>query len=119
MKPRKGNALRVIYPYWNGGTWVFDDEAVGLVREPFVAGADTIISAAVSGIKNARKGFRLTFSSKAFPGSILKLVRQEEEHGGYWYHNPDTGIRGWLCPATLCYFTKHPKEIHAAFDSLK
>ncbi len=29
------NSLMVIAPYWYKGTWVFDDESVGLVREPF------------------------------------------------------------------------------------
>src|SRR5215204_582980 len=33
------NAIMMIQPFWSGGTWVFDDERVGLVREPFVSGA--------------------------------------------------------------------------------
>ncbi|WP_299624292.1 hypothetical protein [Pelagibius sp.] len=37
------NALRVIHPYKTEGVWVFEDEAVGLVQEPFVSGADTVI----------------------------------------------------------------------------
>ena len=32
---------------WNG-MWVFDDERVGLDKEPFVAGADTMIDTAVA-----------------------------------------------------------------------
>ena len=37
------NSIFVIKPYkWNG-MWVFDDERVGLDKEPFVAGADTMI----------------------------------------------------------------------------
>ena len=30
------NELRVIYPYEHSGTWVFDDERVGLVQEPWI-----------------------------------------------------------------------------------
>lgn len=33
---RPANALMVIAPYRYAGTWVFDDSAVGLKREPFV-----------------------------------------------------------------------------------
>ena len=32
------NSIFTIAPYRFEGTWVFDDERVGLVREPFVAG---------------------------------------------------------------------------------
>ena len=36
------NELRIIHPYKHTGTWVFDDERVGLVQEPLVLGADTV-----------------------------------------------------------------------------
>ena len=36
------NAINVIAPYKLHGVWVFDDPRVGLVQEPFVAGADKI-----------------------------------------------------------------------------
>ena len=41
------NQICVIKPYKWEGMWVFDDERVGLVREAFVAGADTIIDTAL------------------------------------------------------------------------
>jgi hypothetical protein len=37
------NAINVISPYKHIGMWVFDDARVGLMQEPFVAGADTLI----------------------------------------------------------------------------
>jgi hypothetical protein len=37
------NEIHVISPYKYHGTWVFDDARVGLLQEPFVAGADTWI----------------------------------------------------------------------------
>ena len=52
------NALMVIQPYWFSGTWVFDDPATGLVREPFVAGVPEMIDRLVEQIPNARRGFR-------------------------------------------------------------
>jgi hypothetical protein len=63
------NAIFVIKPYkWNG-MWVFDDERVGLDKEPFVAGADTMIDTAVQlkGIQNAEAGFLMVFSAQAVP----------------------------------------------------
>jgi prepilin-type N-terminal cleavage/methylation domain-containing protein len=40
------NSIFVIKPYKWECMWVFDDPVVGLVREPFVAGADTMIDVA-------------------------------------------------------------------------
>jgi hypothetical protein len=62
------NILMVIAPYWYQGTWVFDDESVGLNKEPFVAGVPEMIDDLVKDIPNARSGFRLLFSSAPFPG---------------------------------------------------
>ncbi len=53
------NAINLIVPYRYEGMWVFDDARVGLDKEPFVSGADTMIDVLVSEIPNAQKGFRL------------------------------------------------------------
>lgn len=39
------NEILVIAPYWldSVGTWVFDDDAVDLVQEPFVSGVPRMI----------------------------------------------------------------------------
>ena len=47
------NAINVICPYKYNGVWVFDDPARGLVREPFVAGADKMIDRVVADIPHA------------------------------------------------------------------
>ena len=47
------NSIRIISPYKYHGQWVFDDPQVGLVREPFVAGADTLIDRATADILDA------------------------------------------------------------------
>ena len=83
---RDVNALLVIAPYKYQGTWVFDDPAVGLSREPFIAGIDTMIDKAVARIPNAEKGFRAIFSAAPFPGSQFKLEWRREESGGNWYY---------------------------------
>ena len=56
------NAMMVIYPYRLEGLWVFDDERVGLVREPFVVGVSAMIDAVVGQIPDAADGFRLLFT---------------------------------------------------------
>ncbi len=76
------NAIGVIAPYKYEGMWVFDDPAVGLSREPFVSGIDTMIDRLVAQIPDAEKGFRLLFSATPFPGYTVKLVWRREEYGG-------------------------------------
>jgi hypothetical protein len=96
--------------------WVFDDSAVGLHREPFVAGIDEMITRLVANIPNAEQGFRLIFSPTPFPGFTVKLDRCREEHGGNWYFCSQIGIEGWLCPALFKYFDKAPAALYARVE---
>ena len=50
------NSIFVIAPYWYEGTWVFDDERVGLVKEPFVSGVPDMINHLVRNIADAQSG---------------------------------------------------------------
>jgi len=113
-----GNVLTVITPYWYQGTWVFDDESVGLSREPFVAGVPEIIDDLVKDIPNARSGFRLLFSSVSFPGYQIELKRVKEEYGGYWYRVKGQSAEGWLCPALFKYFETAPETLYAKAEQL-
>ena len=108
------NAIGVIAPYKYEGMWVFDDPAVGLSREPFVAGIDTMIDRLVASIPGAERGFRLVFSARPFPGHTVKLDWRREESGGNWYYCPQFDIEGWLCPALFKYFEKAPAELYVA-----
>jgi len=76
------NSLMVISPYKHQGMWVFDDPAVGLNKEPFIAGIDTMIDKITADIPNAQAGFRAIFSASAFPGYETKLEWRREESGG-------------------------------------
>lgn len=105
------NAINLIAPYRYLNTWVFDDARVGLVQEPFVSGADSIIDRAVADIPDARSGFLMLFSSSPFPGHQLRLEWRRAEADGNWYHSVDFGIEGWLCPALLRYFAEPPQEL--------
>ena len=112
------NSIYVIKPYWYNGTWVFDDDRVGLVREAFVAGIPDMINHLVKDIPNAKKGFKLIFSSEFFPGYQLKLDWSRKEGSGNWYYSKDLDKEGWLCPALFKYFSEAPKEIYARAESI-
>jgi hypothetical protein len=105
------NSIFVIAPYRWEGMWVFDDPRVGLHREPFVSGADTMIDLLVADLPGAERGFRLLFSAAPFPGCTTKLEWRREEFGGNWYYSPQFGMEGWLCPALFKYFAEAPAQI--------
>jgi hypothetical protein len=106
------NAINVIAPYKHHGMWVFDDARVGLVQEPFVAGADTMIDRVVADIPDAARGFVLVFSASPFPDHEYRLDWLRSESGGNWYRSEQLGMEGWLCPALFRYFSEAPKELY-------
>jgi hypothetical protein len=106
------NEINVIAPYKYLGLWVFDDPKVGLVQEPFVGGADTIIDRMVNMIPNPESGFAMVFSAKPFPGHQYRLEWRGPEGSGNSYHSPDFNMDGWLCPALLRYFDNPPIELY-------
>ncbi len=106
------NSLMVIVPYRFQGTWVFDDKAAGLVREPFVAGIPEMIDVLVKDIPKADQGFRLTFSAMPFPGHQKELAWLRGDSTGNYYAMKDPPMEGWLCPALFRYYEKAPKMIY-------
>lgn len=106
------NSIYVIAPYKLHGTWVFDDPRVGLVQEPFVAGADSMIDRVVADVPNAEQGFALVFSASPFPGHQLRLDWDRGDSGGNWYRSEALGMEGWLCPALFKYFAEAPPNIY-------
>ena len=111
------NAILVIHPYKHEGLWVFDDEKVGLDKEPFVSGADEIIDEMVHDMDDAENGFNLIFSANPFPGYQLELTKLREEFGGNWYSAESLNKEGWLCPALFKYFEQAPDKLYAQFKS--
>jgi hypothetical protein len=91
---------------------VFDDPAIGLRREPFVAGMPQVIDKLVKDIPNADQGFRLLFSGTPFPGHAHKLEWSKAETGGHWYYGADFKVQGWLCPALFRYLRTTPRIIY-------
>jgi hypothetical protein len=106
------NSLFVIHPYKQRGTWMFDDERVGLQGEPFVSGIPDIIDQVVRDIPDAEAGFTLIFSPEPFPGATVELERVRPEFGGTWYRWTAAGMEGWLCPALFRYFDTAPSRLY-------
>ncbi len=113
------NALLVIAPYRYNGTWVFDDERFGLVREPFVGGVPEMIDVLVANIPDADKGFRLTFSAQAFPNYQKKLTWVRSDSVGNFYRIDDPPMEGWICPALFKYYQAPPKELFVRADGIE
>jgi len=106
------SAINVIAPYKHLGTWVFDDPRAGLVKEPFVSGADTLIDSMVADIPKAEDGFFMIFSAAPFPGHQLRLEWRNGDSSGHWYYLAGLDVEGWLCPALFQYFDETPKDIY-------
>lgn len=108
--PRE-NSILVIAPYRHEGTWVFDDQSAGLVREPFVAGVPEMIDVLVKDLPRADEGFRLLFSAHPFPGYQKKLTWLRGDMGGNYYALEDPPMEGWICPALFKYYAKAPENL--------
>lgn len=109
------NSIHVIHPYLDKGSLVFDDEQAGLIKEPFVGGADIALALLAEGVcgKAWRKsGFTILFSANPFAGYHTRMDWVREEHGGNVYWSRDLGMEGWLCPALLKYFDSAPQSIY-------
>ncbi|MBX3097839.1 MAG: hypothetical protein KF812_13380 [Fimbriimonadaceae bacterium] len=112
------NSIFVIKPYRALGMWVFDDESRGLVQEPFVGGADTLIDLATKDFVEPENGFAMLFSDQEFPGVTFRLEWVRAELSGNVYFCELLNQEGWLCPALLRYFVSPPKVIYAKVQPL-
>ena len=106
------NSINIIKPYRHAGQWVFDDETVGLLKEPFIAGIDGMIDKMVAKFHKQNNAFIMLFSNAPFPGYQYQLEWLREEAGGNWYFANQFGMEGWLCPALFKYFDKAPQCIY-------
>lgn len=114
------NSIFTIRPYCERGQWMFDDVDRGLLKEPFVSGADEMIEVATTEIPNAKRGFTMNFSSRAFPGYQLVLYsRGPGMGGGTFYWCPVLRMECWLCPALFKYFKTAPARLYVQFKGGK
>lgn len=103
------NSIFTIFPYKFVGAWVFDDDRVGLVREAFVAGADTLLDRLTGG----RDKCSIVFSDKEFPGFDVKLDRKDLfPEWGTDYFCEQLAHDVWLCPALNLYYPESPRTIY-------
>jgi len=112
------NAIMVISPYVESGTWVFDDPAVGLRKEPFVAGIPEMIDDLVKDIPNAKSGFRLLFSAQPFPGFQKHLKWTRSDGTGNYYQLDDPPLEGWICPALFQYYAEPPQNLYVKAEAI-
>lgn len=113
------NSILTIQPYRNGNVWVFDDDQVGLVREPFVGSMNDIIDDMVKDLTRPELGFQAMFSDQSFPGSVFVLNKIGARDFGTDYRAAWLGIEGWLCPALFKYFTEAPDRLFIQVLSLE
>ena len=112
------NSIGIILPYKHEEMWVFDDEAMGLTKEPFVSGMPQILDLLTKDLPESNKGFALLFAQTPFPGYHMKMIREKSEYGGNWYLWQERNLKGWLCPALFKYFDYAPPEIYCRCEQL-
>ncbi len=106
------NSIMTIHAYKYFGQWVFDDDKVGLDKEAFVGGADTLLDK----FDNGSGKLTIVFSAIAFPGHeiSLKLIETiDNGESGSTYFCPELTHTAWFCPALLKYMSPPPKFIFA------
>ena len=123
-KYMKSNQINIIKPYKHHEQWVFDDPSVGLEREAFVAGADTLLDIVTEDIPNAGDGIVVLFSAGKFPSyNVLLKWKHGDEDGNFYScfrdneqpvatHNSCEPLEAWLCPALFKYYEDAPKELY-------
>jgi len=84
------NAIRAIQPVRHEGLWVFDDEAAGLRQEPFVAGADAILTG--SPPKNGTG--HLLARKRWIPREADFIFGPLHKRGGYAHEHPECEPHG-------------------------
>ncbi len=111
------NSIFTITTYKHNGLWVFDDDSVGLTKEPFVAGADQ----ACERLADGRPALTLVFSTVKFPGHKLTLtkVKGGPETGTDYTCKELDGMAMWLCPALNLYFPDSPEAIYVNYVPLE
>jgi hypothetical protein len=111
------NTIHTLHLRPLGGIYVFSDPRFGLVDEPFVQAANTMLDelAMRHGLR-PQEPFTLLAADIPFPGShAYPFVRAE--HGGWIYCDraaPYGSLYFWLCPALLHYFPSPPPVLYAS-----
>lgn len=128
--PKVNNSIFSLTAYRHDDMWVFDDEERGLVKEPFVHGADTMFDFmsgnVLPGVNNTRCS--IVFSANPMLNNDVHVKHIEdlgEDMGDIYevvsaFTSATTSFDGfqfWLCPALLSFFNKAPENIYVSVTS--
>lgn len=109
------NSINVITPYKKNNLWQFNDLSRNLIGEPFVGETNLIIDQMINDSLYVDKNdvVSIYFADFDFPGAEFVVTRFKYENNGAWYKwgSAPGALKGWLCPATLKYFSDFPKKI--------
>lgn len=113
------DGVLAIFPYKQGGSWMFDDAPKGLVREPLIRGADMALDECLETNPNLKEdgGIKLLFSDAPFKGYRFQLNLLRGDQSGNFYYCPEFGYEVWLCPALYKYFATAPANIFMAAEA--
>ncbi len=110
LKDKTKNQINILHIFKENGVWMFNDEEVGLYKEPFVSSINPMIDRVVDGDK-----FKAFISHSSIFEFTMVLDKENEGMDGT-YKLRGTDIIGWLCPATLKYFDKYPDSIYVKIE---
>jgi hypothetical protein len=94
------------------GKWIFDDPGKGLVKEELTKSLEDVIRALTTKITDSESGFTLLMRDAPFSEQTFAFTKQQEEYGGCWYINEESGLTGWIGPSTRHYFSKFPDKLY-------
>lgn len=118
---KRNNSIYTLDAYRHGGMWVFDDDAVNLVKEPFVAGADVVFDhMAGRHLDGTKDKVSVAFSTTPIPSyDVEAKITGADGNDGHFYKVTEfvgdddmVGFPFWLCPALLLYYKDAPENIY-------
>ena len=128
--PKVNNSIFSLTAYRHNDMWVFDDEERGLVKEPFVHGADTMFDFmsgnVLPGVNNTRCSIAFSANPMLNNDVHVKHIEDLGEDMGDIYEVVSAftsaatsfdGFQFWLCPALLSFFDKAPENIYVSVIS--
>lgn len=92
-------------------SWMFDDEANNVYREPFVRGSTEILDD-IASQTGRESDMTLIFADDPIDTWDYALDLIREEDGGALYASEDFDRVGWLCPALYLYFDSTPAKLY-------
>lgn len=106
--PKSGNALFTVFPYKKNGGWYMDDESKGIILEPFVGGADTLLDV----VANGKHELTAVFSNQPFKGYDFVAEKRGGDEFGTDYYSEKHNHEFWLCAVLFQYINPSPEKLY-------